>query len=550
MYGKTIGNYIVRHKLGEGGMGSVYFAEHPSIGKRVALKVLHADYASQPEIVSRFFNEAKAVNDIQHPNIVDIVDFGILPAATAAEPPLVYFIMEYIEGVSLSELIRRESPLAPERAVTIALQIADALSASHRKGVVHRDLKPDNVILVSRGRQHDFVKLLDFGIAKLTANAASSHRTRTGIVMGTPQYMSPEQCDGRGRIDHRSDIYALGIVLYQMLTGRVPFGGDGYGEVLIQQMSKAPLAPSSVVPSIPEHLELVVLKALEKQPDHRYQDMDETMLALQNPLHYVATHGARTRFLVSPVRRDVPPAGSSMPLAAQAVMPDRVAPTTLSGSAAQLVATPVPTPSMMIPPTAPPTASPASRSRAMARFGLAVALVLGGIAVGIVIQVSGVPPAPASAPSPVPAVAPSPPAAASPAPAPAPAASPAPSTATSPAPAPAAAAAVAPAAVRTPTKIRITIASVPPGAAVMIDGESRGKTPYAGELERTDAPAEIKLTLAGYLATTRKITLGDDVALSISLEPAPRAPARPPRVPDPQAPKDPFEQLEKKKGQP
>jgi serine/threonine-protein kinase len=549
MFGKTIGNYIVRHKLGEGGMGSVYFAEHPSIGKRVALKVLHADYASQPEIVSRFFNEAKAVNDIQHPNIVDIVDFGILPAAAPGEPPLVYFIMEYIEGVSLSELIRRESPLGPERAVTIALQIADALSASHRKGVVHRDLKPDNVILMSRGRQHDFVKLLDFGIAKLTANAASTHRTRTGMVMGTPQYMSPEQCDGRGHIDHRSDIYALGIVLYQMLTGRVPFGGDGYGEVLIQQMSKAPLAPTSITPSIPDHLELVVLKALEKQPDHRYQGMDDMMLALQNPLHYVATHGARTGFLVSPVRREPLPAGAALPLAAQTVAPDRAVPTTLSGSAAQLVATrsspptiPPPIASATMPPTAPPTKL---APRAMARFGIAVALVLGGIAVGVIIQVSGAPSAPApAAPSAAPAAAPSPaPAAAPPAQAPAPPASPssAPVVAQPP-PTPA-----APAPRRS---IKLTIDSIPQGAAVTIDGESRGKTPYTGEIERSDAAAEIKLTLAGYVTVARKIALDNNVVLSISLEPAPRAPARPARPPDPQGTKDPFEQLDKKKGQP
>ena len=526
-------------------MGAVYLAEHPSIGKKVALKVLHSEFSSNQDVAARFFNEAKAVNDIQHPNIVDIVDFGILPAAAPGESPLVYFIMEYIEGVSLSELIRRESRRGPERAVTIGLQIADALSASHRKGVVHRDLKPDNVILVSRGRQHDFVKLLDFGIAKLTANAASTHRTRTGMVMGTPQYMSPEQCDGRGHIDHRSDIYALGIVLYQMLTGRVPFGGDGYGEVLIQQMSKAPLAPSSITPTIPEHLELVVLKALEKQPDHRYQGMDDMMLALQNPLHYVATHGARTGFLVSPVRREAPPAGAAMPLAAQTVTPDRAVPTTLSGSAAQLVATrsspttPPPIASATIPPTALPTKlSP----RAMARFGLAVALVLGGIAVGVIIQVSGAPPAPspgpAATPSPAPATA-TPPSPAPTTPAPPP---PAPAVAAPPSPPPA-----TPAAHRS---IRLTIDSIPQGASVTIDGETRGKTPYAGEIERSDTPVEIKLTLAGYLTVTRKIALDDNVVLAISLEPAPRAPARPVRPPDPQGPKDPFEQLEKKKGQP
>src|SRR5262249_50248726 len=191
LIGRTIGNYIVRYKLGEGGMGSVYCAEHPSIGKRVALKVLHAEFAAQPEIVSRFFQEAKAVNNIQHPNIVDIVDFGTIPPAVSSDPPTVYFIMEYIDGARLTDVIRREAPLPPERATSIALQIADALSASHAKGIVHRDLKPDNVMLATRGRERDFVKLLDFGIAKLTGSTASTHRTRTGMVIGTPQYMSP-----------------------------------------------------------------------------------------------------------------------------------------------------------------------------------------------------------------------------------------------------------------------------------------------------------------------------------------------------------------------
>src|SRR5262249_30508029 len=154
----------------------------------------------------------KAVNDIGHPNIVDIVDFGVL--TTGTHEPLVYFIMEFLPGGTLSDLIRREAPLAPARALGIATQIADALAAAHRTGIVHRDLKPDNVMLIQRGREHDFVKLLDFGIAKLTGEKShGSQRTRTGMLIGTPAYMSPEQCEGRGNVDHRTDIYALGIVL-------------------------------------------------------------------------------------------------------------------------------------------------------------------------------------------------------------------------------------------------------------------------------------------------------------------------------------------------
>src|SRR5687768_333390 len=273
LIGQTIGNYLVTQKLGEGGMGSVYLAEHPAIGKKVALKVLHAEFASNQDVATRFFNEAKAVNDIQHPNIVDVVDYGVIQDATGQA--MVYFIMEFLAGVSVSELIRREAPLSPERALAVCLQIADALSASHKHGIVHRDLKPDNVILIQRGREKDFVKVLDFGIAKLTGDQPGSRRTRTGIVMGTPAYMSPEQCEGRGNIDHRTDVYALGIVLYEMITGRVPFVGEGYGEVLVQHLTQAPAAPSTIRGLIPPHVEQIVLKALEKRPEMRYPTMED-----------------------------------------------------------------------------------------------------------------------------------------------------------------------------------------------------------------------------------------------------------------------------------
>jgi hypothetical protein len=304
LIGKTIGNYVVRRPLGHGGMGSVYLAEHPAIGKLIALKVLNPELAVQPEIVTRFFNEAKAVNEIRHPNIVDIIDFGLLPAGGPAEAPIVYFLMEYIDGTSLTELLRREAPLPWARASSIALQIADALAASHRKGIIHRDLKSDNVMLVSRGRDQDFIKLLDFGIAKLVGSPASTHRTRTGMLMGTPQYMSPEQCEGRSSIDHRTDVYSLGILLYQMLTGSVPFGGDTFGEVLMQQMAIPPLAPSLIAPQIGEHVELIVLKALEKAPDRRYGRMEDMIIALQDPRRYVEANGGSAAFLTSPVLRD------------------------------------------------------------------------------------------------------------------------------------------------------------------------------------------------------------------------------------------------------
>jgi serine/threonine protein kinase len=307
LIGQTIGNYLVTQKLGEGGMGSVYLAEHPSIGKKVALKVLHSEFSTNQEVAARFFNEAKAVNDIGHPNIVDIIDFGIIQAGVNREQ-LVYFIMEYLSGSTLSGLIRNEAPLPPERVLGIGLQVADALGASHKCGIVHRDLKPDNIILQPRGRERDFVKLLDFGIAKLTNDAQGSRRTRTGIVMGTPAYMSPEQCEGRGSIDHRTDIYALGILLYEMLTGRVPFIGEGYGEILVQHLTQQPIPPSQFR-MMNMHVEAVVMKALEKRVDLRYPTMDEMMRAMADPVGYVESHGGIPGFM----QRQLMPSTAPLP---------------------------------------------------------------------------------------------------------------------------------------------------------------------------------------------------------------------------------------------
>ena len=327
--GQTIGNYLVTQKLGEGGMGAVYLAEHPSIGKKVALKVLHSEFSANEDVVTRFFNEAKAVNNIGHPNIVDITDYGVIQGL--GREHLVYFIMEYLGGVTLAKLIRTESPMSPERSLNIALQVADALAASHRCGIVHRDLKPDNIMLTSRGREKDFVKLLDFGIAKLTGGAAGSRQTRTGIVMGTPAYMSPEQCDGRGNIDHRTDVYALGVVMYEMLAGRVPFLGEGYGEVLVQHLTQPPVPPSQYRMVNP-HVEAVILKALEKRMELRYPTMDEMTRAMSDPVAFVEQHGGIATF------------GQVQLMPSSAPMPDIRTPSPLTGPF------PTPSPGTLTPP--------------------------------------------------------------------------------------------------------------------------------------------------------------------------------------------------------
>src|SRR5262249_52301133 len=185
--GESLGNYRIVQKLGSGGMGTVYLAEHPLIGKRVALKVIHRDLSMNQDVVTRFFHEARAVNQIGHEHIVDITDYG------QTHEGEYFFIMELLSGRSLSDLMELDGVLAPDRAFHIAVQVADALAASHAVGIVHRDLKPDNVFLIHRRGDNDFVKLLDFGLAKIQ-HAGDAGITRRGVILGTPQYMSPEQC--------------------------------------------------------------------------------------------------------------------------------------------------------------------------------------------------------------------------------------------------------------------------------------------------------------------------------------------------------------------
>jgi eukaryotic-like serine/threonine-protein kinase len=288
LIGKSVGNYQIKAKLGEGGMGAVYLGEHPLIGKRVAVKVLLEELSSKEDIVQRFFNEAKAVNDIGHQNIVDIVDFGKMKN-DAGGGDIVYFIMEFLDGESLAARLRRTG-LSFKETLHVNQQCCSALAASHAKGIVHRDLKPENIYLCPRGNDKNFVKILDFGIAKLTGDTGQSHKTRTGLVIGTPTYMSPEQCEGKGLIDHRSDVYSLGVVMYEELTGRVPFPGDGFGEILVAHLTRTPDAPRSLNPDISPELEALVLHAIEKDKNRRYQSMAEFEAAVMDPAAHYAQY--------------------------------------------------------------------------------------------------------------------------------------------------------------------------------------------------------------------------------------------------------------------
>ena len=275
------GNYRIVRKIGVGGMGAVYLAEHPGIGKQVALKVIHRELSANKEVISRFFTEARAANQIGNDHIVDIHDFG---QTTDGEH---FYIMEYIDGSTIAQLLSQFGILAPARVLHITAQLASGLAAAHRQGIIHRDLKPDNVIVVSRLGDADFVKILDFGLAKVLDT--EQKLTAVGVVLGTPQYMSPEACESKRDIDHRSDVYSLGILMFQMLCGRVPFQGESMGEVLIRQVTKLPPAPRAINPAIPPSVEQIVLRCLAKDRSARFQNMLELRSAVLAPEKYLAS---------------------------------------------------------------------------------------------------------------------------------------------------------------------------------------------------------------------------------------------------------------------
>ncbi|WP_437678556.1 serine/threonine-protein kinase [Sorangium sp. So ce131] len=261
--------YKIERLLGEGGMGYVYLARHKVIDKRVAVKVLRAELARDREIFERFVQEARAASSIGNPHIVDISDFGDLPDGST------YFVMEYLEGISLAQIIDSPNELPMDKVCHIALQLSAGLAAAHEAGIIHRDLKPDNVFVVSRGSDPSFVKILDFGIAKVSTSTTTK-LTRAGAVFGTPHYMSPEQAAG-APIDHRTDIYSLGVMLYELVSRQLPFNADNFMGILTQHMYKAPVPIRALVggPDCPPGLEAVILKCLSKKPESRYQTMSD-----------------------------------------------------------------------------------------------------------------------------------------------------------------------------------------------------------------------------------------------------------------------------------
>jgi serine/threonine-protein kinase len=269
-----VGEYRIESKIGAGGFGTVYRAEQPLIGKVVAVKVLNRAYSANPQMVSRFVSEARAVNQIRHRNIIDIFSFGVL------DDKRQYFVMEYLDGMPFDAYVKSRGRLPPEEAIPILRQIAKALDAAHAAGIAHRDLKPENVFLAMDGDGAAFPKLLDFGIAKLLGESTSSgHKTRTGTPIGTPYYMSPEQCLGKN-VDHRADIYSFGVMTHEVLTGKIPFDAEEMMSVMMAQMSTPPPPMSSVCPDLPPALDGPVLRMLAKAPEDRPASVADGLEAL------------------------------------------------------------------------------------------------------------------------------------------------------------------------------------------------------------------------------------------------------------------------------
>lgn len=276
------GQFQILKKIGSGGMGAVYKASQPEMNRMVAIKILHPKLADRKDLASRFRREARATSHLSHPNTVRVFLYGELDNGS------LYIIMEFLEGKNLNQLVRKEGPIAPERAIPLLVQACAALEEAHNLGMVHRDLKPENIFITSQGGIPDFVKLLDFGLAKVTERElrpGSVMLTQEGMVFGTPEFMSPEQAQGKV-LDRRSDIYSLAVIMYEVLTGKLPFDAKAPLEFVQLHVLKQPIFLDHRIPgkTFGGGLGKVLAKALEKRPEDRYQTASEFAEALKATL--------------------------------------------------------------------------------------------------------------------------------------------------------------------------------------------------------------------------------------------------------------------------
>ncbi|MEP7120721.1 MAG: serine/threonine-protein kinase [Byssovorax sp.] len=474
--GIQVGEYIIEGKIGEGGFGSVYRAVHPLIGKAAAIKVLNRQYSSNPQMVSRFIAEARAVNQIRNRNIIDIFSFGML------EDGRQYYVMELLDGITFDGYLKQKGRLAPEDAMPILRGIARALGAAHAAGIAHRDLKPENVFLVMEDDGGVFPKLLDFGIAKLMGESGLGHKTRTGAPMGTPHYMSPEQCRGRN-VDQRTDIYSFGIVVFETLTGRLPFDGEDVMDLLLKQTSAPAPRISEVCPDLPAALDNPVLHMLEKDPANRPESLmaglDALAAAAQSAGFDVKTAPRKQPDPLppgtGPVRTGV---GHSLTPAEQEISGAR---TMLQGAETK--------------PTLPAATAPAAMSRAPLFVGGGVAAAFAIVAAIVLLR----PPAPpqqpltVTVPQPTLVVAPSAPTVVTPV------------------------ATVVPAPVGLPAEAEITVDSTPKEVEIYLGKDRLGTSAKPLHLKRSDDRVKLTFKAAGYAPQDLEIAPSADSHVAISL---------------------------------
>ncbi|HEY5945263.1 MAG TPA: serine/threonine-protein kinase [Kofleriaceae bacterium] len=285
---KHIGQYKILRTLGAGGMGTVYLGEHLLLGRRAAIKTLLPSLSSHREIVDRFFNEARAISAISDPGVVQVFDFGYHVDGTA------FIVMEFLEGESLSARLDRMKKLRLVDALRLGRQLSSSLAAAHERGIVHRDLKPGNVFVIRDPEVPggERTKILDFGICKLGDPDCVATTTQTGTMLGTPVYMSPEQCRGAGRADHRSDIYSFGCVLFHMITGRPPFDCESVGDYIAAHLKEAPATASVIAPELPPSIDALMTLCLAKEPENRFQSMTELQQAIEQVLAHLSDGGS------------------------------------------------------------------------------------------------------------------------------------------------------------------------------------------------------------------------------------------------------------------
>jgi serine/threonine protein kinase len=486
--------YRVVRLIGEGGMGQVYEAQHVNINKRFAIKLLRPEIVSNPEAVARFRQEAWSASSIGHDNIIEIEDFATLPSGA------VYLAMEFLSGQSLAERMRGEPKLTFAESLEICLQVGSGLGAAHEKSIVHRDMKPENIFLAQKhGRV--VAKILDFGIAKVSGADGNKSLTRTGTIFGTPHYMSPEQALGRP-LDHRSDIYSVGVIMYELFTGRVPFEAESFMGILTKHITTAPIPPRQLSPALSADVELVILRAMAKEPDERYQ----TMELLSADLSSIAeAHAPELLSRPLPGRTPSGPMGTAgaarlTPLPSLHRPPSGVTPlASLSGPM-----TPAPTP-------LPVNDSP-PKSRAGVVIGGLVALALAGAAVVFF-----------ALPKPAPVVV----------------QPPAPPVVTPPAPRP-----VTPATNTTPPvdEVEIIVDSQPPLAKIFVDGVAVADTPETIKVKKGTTKSVV-LQKDGFVdqpeildpSKSRKVLVRLVRKHVAQLQPAPiKLPVKPPEpMPDP-----------------